>query len=118
MVGHRVEVIADLPGSGCTATGRLVVEHERLWARHQTVSDPAHIEAAKLLRSAAYMRINRVDAASDEFADDSSPTCAGSPAYRHLRTLPEVPIRTLMGTDKRPLEQTSNLGAIQIHNGR
>jgi hypothetical protein len=28
----------------------VVAEHERLWAKHQNVSDPAHVEAAKLLR--------------------------------------------------------------------
>jgi hypothetical protein len=30
--------------------GRLVAEHQRLRAKHQTISDPAHVEAAKLLR--------------------------------------------------------------------
>jgi hypothetical protein len=30
--------------------GRLVAAHERLWAKHQTVSDPAHVAAAKALR--------------------------------------------------------------------
>jgi hypothetical protein len=30
--------------------GKAVADHDRLWAKHQTVSDPAHVEAAKLLR--------------------------------------------------------------------
>jgi hypothetical protein len=28
----------------------LVADHERAWARHQTISDPAHVKAAQLLR--------------------------------------------------------------------
>jgi hypothetical protein len=27
-----------------------VADHQRLWAKHQTISDPVHVEAAKLLR--------------------------------------------------------------------
>jgi hypothetical protein len=27
-----------------------VADHERIWATHQTISDPAHVEAAKVLR--------------------------------------------------------------------
>jgi hypothetical protein len=30
--------------------GELVADHERIWARHQTISDPNHVEAAKVLR--------------------------------------------------------------------
>jgi transposase len=50
VIGRRVEVVADLTRVQVLCDGRLVAEHERLWARHQTVSDPAHVEAAKLLR--------------------------------------------------------------------
>ncbi len=31
-------------------TGRLVADHDRLWAKHQTVSDPEHVAAATALR--------------------------------------------------------------------
>ena len=27
--------------------GRLVAEHDRCWARHQTIADPAHLNAAR-----------------------------------------------------------------------
>jgi len=27
-----------------------VADHERIWARHQTISDPEHVAAAKALR--------------------------------------------------------------------
>ena len=30
--------------------GKVVADHERIWARHQTISDPGHIEAARALR--------------------------------------------------------------------
>jgi transposase len=50
VVGRRVEVIADLTRVQAHCDGRLVADHQRLWAKHQTISDPAHIEAAKLLR--------------------------------------------------------------------
>jgi hypothetical protein len=30
--------------------GGLLADHERIWAVHQTISDPAHVEAAKVLR--------------------------------------------------------------------
>jgi hypothetical protein len=30
--------------------GDLVADHARMWARHQTISDPAHVKAAQLLR--------------------------------------------------------------------
>jgi hypothetical protein len=30
--------------------GRLVADHERRWAWHQTVSDPMHVDAARALR--------------------------------------------------------------------
>jgi hypothetical protein len=31
--------------------GRLVADHARCWARHQTISDPAHLRAAARLRA-------------------------------------------------------------------
>jgi len=30
--------------------GKLVADHERIWARHQTLTDPAHWAAAQALR--------------------------------------------------------------------
>jgi transposase len=50
VIGRRVEILADLHRVKVFCDGRLVADHERLWAKHQTVSDPAHVEAAKLLR--------------------------------------------------------------------
>ncbi|HEX5142501.1 MAG TPA: IS21 family transposase [Mycobacterium sp.] len=50
VIGRRVEVIADLHRVRVLCDGRAVADHGRLWARHQSVSDPAHVAAAKLLR--------------------------------------------------------------------
>jgi transposase len=50
MIGRRVEVIADLDRVQAFCDGRSVADHERIWATHQTISDPAHVEAAKVLR--------------------------------------------------------------------
>ena len=50
MIGRRIEVIADLERVRVLAEGRLVADHERVWAWHQTLSDPEHLEAAKVLQ--------------------------------------------------------------------
>ena len=50
VVGRRVEVRADLERVRVSCDGRLVADHERCWARHQTLSDPAHLQAAAQLR--------------------------------------------------------------------
>jgi transposase len=50
VIGRRVEVIADLDRVRAFCDGRLVADHERVWAWHQTLSDPEHVAAAKQLR--------------------------------------------------------------------
>ncbi|GIH16048.1 IS21 family transposase [Rugosimonospora africana] len=50
VIGRRVEVIADLVQVRVFCDGRQVADHARLWARHQSVSDPQHVAAAKALR--------------------------------------------------------------------
>jgi transposase len=50
VIGRRIEVIADLQRVRAFCDGRLVADHERIWARHQTISDPEHVAAAKALR--------------------------------------------------------------------
>jgi transposase len=49
-VGRRVEVVADLESVRVFSEGRLVADHARSWARHQTFTDPTHAEAAVVLR--------------------------------------------------------------------
>jgi transposase len=50
VIGRRVEVIADLDRVQAFCEGRLVADHERVWARHQSITDPEHVAAAKRLR--------------------------------------------------------------------
>ena len=50
VIGRRVEIVADLHRVRVFCSGQLVADHERWWARHQTVSDPEHVAAAALLR--------------------------------------------------------------------
>jgi transposase len=50
VIGRRIEVIADLHRVRAVCDGRLVADHERIWAWHQTISDPEHVAAAKALR--------------------------------------------------------------------
>ena len=52
VIGRRVEITAGLDRVRVTCDGKVVADHERCWARHQTVSDPAHVAAAKALRAA------------------------------------------------------------------
>ncbi|RAV14658.1 IS21 family transposase [Mycolicibacterium sp. GF69] len=49
-VGRRVLVRADLDRVQAFCDGQPVAEHDRIWATHQTISDPTHVEAAKVLR--------------------------------------------------------------------
>jgi len=50
VIGQRIEVVADLDRVRAFCGGRLVADHERIWARHQTLTDPAHWAAAQALR--------------------------------------------------------------------
>jgi transposase len=49
VIGRRVEVVADLDRVRAFCDGRVVADHERVWARHQTLTDPAHRAAAQAL---------------------------------------------------------------------
>jgi hypothetical protein len=49
MVGRFVDVAADLATVTITCGGMIVGRHQRCWARHQTITDPAHRETAKRL---------------------------------------------------------------------
>ncbi|MGC1209556.1 MAG: IS21 family transposase [Ornithinimicrobium sp.] len=50
VVGRRVEIRADTSTVQAWCEGELVAEHERCWARHQTISDFEHLVAAKQAR--------------------------------------------------------------------
>jgi transposase len=50
VIGRRVEIVMDLQRVQAFCEGRMVADHERAWAKHQTISDPDHVAAARLLR--------------------------------------------------------------------
>jgi transposase len=52
MIGRRVEVAADLHRVQVRCAGQLVADHERVWAAHQSITDPAHAAAVVALRAA------------------------------------------------------------------
>jgi transposase len=56
-VGRRVLVRADLDRVRVWCEGGVVADHERVWARHQTISDPAHVKAAQILRQQRFTLI-------------------------------------------------------------
>ena len=50
VIGRRIEIVAGLHRFQAFCDGRLVADHERVWAKHQTVTDPDHGAAGKALR--------------------------------------------------------------------
>jgi transposase len=50
VIGRRVEATADLDRVQAFCEGRLVADHPRVWARHQSLTAPEHDTAAKQLR--------------------------------------------------------------------
>ena len=50
VIGRRIEVVADLTRVRVLCEGKTVADHERVWAKHQTISDPEHVAAAKVAR--------------------------------------------------------------------
>jgi transposase len=57
VIGRRIEVSADLSRVRVSCDGRVVADHERCWAKHQTLTDPAHLAAAKALASARRLAV-------------------------------------------------------------
>lgn len=50
VIGRIVQVSADLERVRVLCEGRVVADHRRCWARHQSLTDPAHARAAEALR--------------------------------------------------------------------
>jgi transposase len=51
VIGRRIEVLADLHRVRAVCDGRPVADHERIWAKHQTISAADHVAAARALRA-------------------------------------------------------------------
>ncbi len=50
VIGRRIEITAGLERVRVWCEGRMVADHQRCWARHQSITDPAHAAAARALR--------------------------------------------------------------------
>lgn len=50
VIGRFVDLRADLAQVQVRHEGRLIAAHDRVWARGMTITDPAHVAAAKVLR--------------------------------------------------------------------
>jgi hypothetical protein len=61
-IGRRVQVSADLQDVTITWGERIVGHHRRHWGKHQTIHDPAHVEAAARMR----LRPTRITGASSD----------------------------------------------------
>ncbi|GAB3879514.1 IS21-like element ISMbo1 family transposase [Terrabacter terrigena] len=60
-VGRKVDVLADLAQVTATLDGRVVAVHDRCWARHQSLTDPVHHQAALELAHRARRRPGTTD---------------------------------------------------------
>jgi hypothetical protein len=69
LIGRFVDVSADLARVEVHHDGRLVAAHDRRWARGITITDPAHVVAAKVLRE-QYQQPRPVSAADDALVRD------------------------------------------------
>src|SRR5690349_12701254 len=65
VIGRRIEVVADLHQIKAFCDGRVVADHERIWAWHQTISDPEHVAAAKALHRERVGALRPVNAEPD-----------------------------------------------------
>ncbi len=50
VIGRRIEVVADLDRIHVFCDGKVVANHKRVWAWHQTITNPEHRAAANMLR--------------------------------------------------------------------
>ncbi len=71
VIGRMVEVAADLERVRVRAEGRIVAEHDRVWARGTTITDPVHVEVAARLRKQS-QQPRTVAAAGDDLVRDLS----------------------------------------------
>jgi hypothetical protein len=73
VIGRRIEVVADLDRVRVFSDGKTVADHARVWAWHQTLTDPEHLEAAKVLRRIRVGALRPVRDAEDEIAVEQRP---------------------------------------------
>jgi hypothetical protein len=71
LIARMVDVAGDLERVRVRAEGRIVAEHQRVWARGMTITDPAHVEAAGWLRK-QFQQPRAVASAGDDLIRDLS----------------------------------------------
>ena len=59
VIGRRIEVTADLSRVRVFCEGRLAADHERSWAWHQSITDPARLAAAQAMRRQRVTAVRR-----------------------------------------------------------
>jgi hypothetical protein len=69
VIGRMVDVAADLERVRVRVEGRIVAEHDRIWARGTTVTDPVHVETAAWLRR-QFQQPRAVTASGDDLVRD------------------------------------------------
>ncbi len=69
-IGRIIDVTADLDRVKVRLDGRVVADHARTWARGLTVTDPAHVETAAVLRK--QFQQPRTSQSVDDLARDLS----------------------------------------------
>ena len=67
-IGQLVEVSTTLAQVTVTRAGRLLAAHDRCWAARQTLTDPAHVQAAAALRRG--FQVDPPPAADDQLIRD------------------------------------------------
>jgi hypothetical protein len=67
-IGRIVDVSADLDRVKVRLEGTVIAEHARCWARGMTVTDPAHVATAAVLRAA--FKAPRPASGDDDLARD------------------------------------------------
>lgn len=58
VIGRRVEVRMDLDEVVVTCAGDIVARHPRSWAKHRTITDPAHDVARNAMRAVAAVAVD------------------------------------------------------------
>ena len=93
VIGRFVDVTADLSTVIIRCAGQVVGAHTRSWARHVTVTDPAHVAAAAVIRQQFQQRGPlRVGQGTDQRMEDHSVPVRSLADYDALFTPVPVPV--------------------------
>jgi len=102
VIGRRIEVVADLDRVRVFCDGRVVADHDRVWARHQSLTLPEHASAAQRLRRERIGLVDPPPSRRSRLAD--SPTTTPPSVSPTTTAAPSSMIATwwAMGTGRWP----------------